>query len=76
MQLATAEAIDQRVGTGITPNPPTTPALCLGGRREARRPIEWQPVIASPQSFSKHGRATDMQLLRPNWGSSVWRTDG
>ena len=44
-----------------------------GGGGGARCPIEWQPVTASPQSFSKDGRATDSCF---DWGSSVWRTDG
>ena len=42
--------------------------------RGGTKPYLWQPVIAS-QSSNK-GWKSHRQLFRPDWGSSVWRTDG
>ena len=50
LQLATAEAIDQRSITGFYAKPTNYTSVGVSVGRGARSPIERQPVIASPQS--------------------------
>ena len=59
LQLATAEAIDQRSITGFYAKPTNYTNVGVSVGWGARIPIERQQVIASPQSSKKDGRATD-----------------
>ena len=62
MQVATAEAIDRRVITGITPNPPTTPVLMTRWGVEC---LTWGGYRSSQSSTINHQYTT---LMSPNQG--------